>query len=241
MQVNNAPASYILVQNPGEVIGQDGLMVGMQSGQPVPAAPGVPVQRVSPRPQPALAAIQAALPPRVPSTTERLRRNMPLLLTIGGIADATGATIMVGRAVTYALDIPVSSDFRQVSTVVAPVVMAAGLALMGAVAGAHFSGPNDPPLAPHGAAPEIPGEAAEPLAPVEFTVVTVDTEAAALPEGEAYAEADAPADPPAEAALEAVRYTRGDSPTAAERPDDLRLDIRELETTAVSPALRSTV
>lgn len=235
MQVNNAPASFIVVQNPG------GLMVGTQPGEPRPASPTAPVQRISPRPQPAVAAIQAALPPRVPSTTERLRRNMPLLLTIGGIADATGATIMVGRGITFALDIPVSSDFRQVSTVVAPVVMAAGLALMGAVAGAHFFGPNDPPLAPQGAAPEIPEEAAEPLSPVEFTVVTVDTEAAALPEGQAHAHADAPADPPAEAALEAVRYSRGDSATAAERPDDVRLDIRELEMTAVSPALRSTV
>jgi hypothetical protein len=228
MQVNNAPASFIVVQNP-----EGRLMVGAQPGQPVLAAPAAPAQRSSPRAQPAVAAIQAALPPRVPSTAERIRRNWPVLLTIAGISNATGTAVMLGRTAAFVIHAPVSSEFQLISTTVAPVMVAGGIALMGTVVGAHCVGTNDQPAA----APAHPEAPAEPLPPIEFTVVTVESETGT----EMGTQTDVRADASEDVRAEAVPYTQGDSTSVAEHADEVRLDMRELEMTLMSAASRPTV
>ena len=193
-------------------------MFGMQPGQPAQPDTQAPVQQVtSPRQQPAVAALQAALPPRTPTATAFIRRNTPVLLTLGCIANATSGTTFLSRAFASLVGLPVTHDFETVTSTVAPVVMAAGITLFGMVGAAHYFGQPEPAALP----PALPPQPAEPLPPLEMTVVTIDPEP--------LASSTESGDP------------RADPASAGAHTDDTRLDVREVEPTPVAAAPSPTV
>ena len=212
MQLNSTPPSVILIQNPPDADGNSRLMFGMRPDQPrQPDAPA-PLQRTSPRPQPAVAALQAALPQRTPSATEVIRTNTPVLLAAGCIANATGGAALLSGRFADLVGLPVPHDFETVTLSVAPVVMAAGLALFGTVGVAYCLRPPEPAALP----PALPPQPAEPLPPLEMIVLTVDPD----PSAPAAGQADTQAGPA----------------SAAAHADDIRLDVREIEPTPVAAA-----